>query len=248
MEPNCDYANVGIPNCGEDARCEGEYTSTGNTRVLKATSDKCAFVTFKSGIGLEEVLQLDADVFIEANTCSVHDNLAFWFFQTTEYGDALAEPASHWDALSEVDLVETYIGVGGPNSINTNFAATGRHIHWQNFTIVGGMHRHVTMWVDVDNDAGCPAFRDSGFLNGLEAIHYGESLPVVSVYVVNCAPGAPCCQGDSCKEFQNHETTARACITVKQAPLLFALTNWGSGHRVTPDCTIGVSDVRVRRK
>jgi len=248
MEPSCDHVNVGFPNCGDAARCEGEHIKSGSTRTLRATSDKCSYVTFKTDLTLDQVLQLDAEAFIAPGTCSRQDNLAFWFFQTIDTGDALVEPRSHWDAFSEVDLFETYIGPGGVNSINTNFAATGLHMQWKNFTIVGGMRQHITMWQDVENAAGCPTTRKAGMLGGLTTIEYGASLPVVSIFVAHCAPGAPCCQGAECTKLQADPKTARGCITVKDAPLLLALSNWGSGHHVTAGCEIGVSDVAVRTK
>jgi len=248
MVPSCDHLNVGFPNCGDAVRCEGEYSESGSTRTLRATSDHCAYVTFKTGLSLDQVLQLDADTFLTPGTCSRQDNLGFWFFQTVGTGVAEEEPTSHWDALSEVDLFETYIGPGGVNSINTNFAATGLHMQWKNFTIVGGMRQHITMWQDVENAAGCPATRQAGMLTGLTTVEYGTPLPVVSVFVTHCAPGAPCCTGDACKQLQSDPHTARACITVKDAPVLLSLSNWGAGHRVTPGCEIGVSDVVVRTK
>lgn len=248
MVPSCDHAMVGYPNCGEAARCQGEYEATGSTRTLKATSDKCAYVTFKTSLTLDQVLQMDADAFITSSTCSQYDNLAFWFFQTIPVGDALEEPTSHWDGFSEVDLFESYIGPGGVNSVNSNFAATGVHVAWQDFTIVGGMRQHITMWVDTENEAGCPATRAAGMLNGLTTVEYGKELPVVSIYVAHCAPGAPCCTGDACKALQSDPQTARGCITVKDAPMLLALSNWGAGHRVTEGCEIGVSDVTVKMK
>jgi hypothetical protein len=246
MRPSCDHLNVGFPNCGELARCEGEYGESGSTRFLRASSEKCAYVTFKTSLSLRQVLQLDADAFITPGTCNHLDNLAFWFFQTLPEGDALEEPTTHWDAFSEVDLFETYIGPGGVNSINTNFAATGVHMQWEDFTIVGGMRQHITMWQDTENAAGCPATRTAALLNGLTTIEYGKELPVVSIYVAHCAPGAPCCMGAECKELQSDPKTARGCITVKDAPLLLSLSNWGAGHQVTSGCEIGVSDVMVR--
>jgi len=161
-------------------------------------------------------------------------------------GTPLEEPASSWDALSEVDLMETYIGPGGVNSINSNFAGMGLARHWTEHTIVGGVHGHVTMWVDVDNAAGCPTQRTVGLLGGLQAIEYGKTLPVVSVYVARCEPGRPCCTGEGCKQLQSDPRTASACITVKEAPMLLSLSNWGSGHVATPGCELEVSDVRVR--
>lgn len=247
MEPFCDRANVGFPNCGAAARCEGEYSVDGPTLTLQATTDACAYVTFKTGLSLLDVLQLNADVFISSHTCHKYDNMAFWFFQTVEVGDAFEQPTQHWDAVSEVDLMETYIGPGNVNSINTNFAATGLHRQWPNVTIEGGVHQHVTMWQDVKG-GGCPTKRESGYMGGLQAIEYGESLPVVSIYVAHCAPGAPCCQGDGCKRLQGDPNTAWGCITVKDAPILLALSNWGAGHHVTPGCKMGVSNVMVTEK
>jgi len=248
MTPSCDYVNVGHPNCGDAAKCESEYTVSGGTRMLKATSESCAFVTFRTELSLSDVLQLDADVFITDGTCGQLDNLAFWFFQTVEGGNPEEELTSHWDAYSEVDLMETYIGVGGINSINTNFAAVGLHTNWQDVTITGGVYQHVTMWQDVDNAFGCPATRSSGPLEGSEPHDFGKDLPVVSLYVAHCVAGGPCCEGDACKELQSHPDTARACITVKEAPILFALSNWGAGHRVTAGCEVGFSDLTVRTK
>jgi len=248
MEPSCDHANVGAPNCGEAARCHGEYGVEGTARTLTATSDSCAYVTFKTSLTLDRVLQMDADAFISPGTCSQYDNLAFWFFQTIDDGDALEEPTTHWDAFSEVDLFESYIGPGGVNSVNSNFAATGIHRAWQNFTIVGGMRQHLTMWKDPENEAGCPATRTAAMLNGLTTVQYGKELPVVSIYVAHCAPGAPCCTGADCKRLQSDSSTAHGCITVKEAPLLLALSNWGAGHHVTAGCQIGVSDVTVTTK
>lgn len=247
MTPFCDRTNVGFPNCGDAARCEGEYSVDGATRTLRATTDKCAYVTFRTGLSLMDVLQLDAELFITERTCNKYDNLAFWFFQTVEHGDAWQQPTKHWDAVSEVDLMETYIGPGNVNSINTNFAATGLHRQWQNFTIEGGMHQHVTMWQDVEGK-GCPTSRPSGYMGDLQTLDYGTHLPVVSVYVAHCAPGAPCCEGKDCKRLQRDPSTASGCITVKDAPILLALSNWGAGHRVTPGCEIGVSSVMVKQK
>jgi hypothetical protein len=215
MEPFCDHANVGYPNCGNAARCAGEYHVNGSSRILRATSEACAYVTFKTGLSLKDVLQLDAEVFISAHTCNKLDNMAFWFFQTVEQGDAWLQPTQHWDAVSEVDLVETYIGPGNVNSINTNFAATGLHRQWPNLTIEGGMHQHVTMWQDADG-AGCPSTRKSGYMGDLRTLDYGTPLPVVSVYVAHCAPGAPCCQGEGCKKLQKDPNTASVCITAKK--------------------------------
>lgn len=247
MEPSCDSKNVGFPNCGEAAKCDGEYSVDGPTRTLRASSDNCAYVTFRTDLSLRDVLQLDADVFVEANTCRRYDNLAFWFFQTVESGDALEKPAEHWDALSEVDLFETYIGPGNVNSINTNFAATSLHRQWPNVTIEGGMHQHVTMWQDLEK-SGCPSSRTSAYLFDKGSIDYEAPLDVVSIYVAHCAPGAPCCQGDGCKHLQGQPNTAWGCITVKEAPMLLALSNWGSNHQITPGCTIGASDVMVTTK
>uniref|UniRef100_A0A7S2P8Z2 Uncharacterized protein n=1 Tax=Zooxanthella nutricula TaxID=1333877 RepID=A0A7S2P8Z2_9DINO len=247
MEPSCDHINVGGPNCGANARCAGEYAVAGSTRTLKATSAHCAYVTFKTGLSLGDVLQMDADVFITAGTCHKLDNLAFWFFQTSDRGDPLEEPATHWDALSEVDLMETYIGVGGVNSVNTNFAATGIHKQWKGFTIVGGVRQHVTMWQDVTGGS-CPKTRTSGILNGVETVDYGKELPVVAIYVAHCDFGAPCCEGEGCKALQGEPTTAFGCITVKEAPILLSLSNWGAGHAITEGCEIGASDVTVRTR
>lgn len=244
MWPMCDRANVGFPNCGDAARCEGEYSVDGTTRTLRATSQSCAYVTFKTGLSLKDVVQLDADVYISKGTCSKQDNLAFWFFQTAEKGDAISESMTHWDGFSEVDFMETYIGPGGVNSVNSNFAATGLHRQWPNVSITGGVRQHVTMWQDTENSAGCPSDRDSASMF-TRWVEYAAPLPVVSIYVAHCAPGAPCCQGDSCRELQGDPNTARACVTVKDAPMLLSLSNWGTGHWVTPGCEMGVSDVRV---
>uniref|UniRef100_A0A7S2LVX2 Uncharacterized protein n=1 Tax=Zooxanthella nutricula TaxID=1333877 RepID=A0A7S2LVX2_9DINO len=247
MEPSCDRINVGLPNCGDGAMCAGEYTAVGSTRTLKATSAACAYVTFKTGLSLTDVLQLDADVFIAPGTCKPYDNLGFWFFQTAELGAPLQEPNSHWDAMSEVDLMETYIGPGAVNSINTNFAATGLAKQWTGFTIEGGVRQHVTMWQDVEG-TNCPKTRASGILIGTESVDYGKELPVVAIYVAHCAPGSPCCEGEGCKALQGLPDTAFGCITVKEAPILLALSNWGAGHRITEGCEIGASDVTVRTK
>jgi len=248
MEASCDHLNVGSPNCGDDARCKGEFSKSGSTHILNATSEHCAYVTFKTGLSLSDVLQLDADTFITPGTCSRLDNLGFWFFQTVDRGAVLEQPTTHWDAFSEVDLFESYIGPGGVNSINTNFAATGIHRQWNNFTVTGGMRQHVTMWQDTENTQGCPATRSSALLTGLTTLKYGMELPVVSVYVAHCAPGASCCTGAECKRLQADPQTARGCITVKDAPILLALSNWGAGHHATAGCEIGVSDVMVRTK
>lgn len=252
MEPSCDDHNVGFPNCGDYTRCEGEYIVNGSTRSLRATSQSCGYVTFRTELSLQDVLQLDADLYIAEHTCSERDNIAFWFFQTAEKGDAIEEPMTHWDAFSEVDLMETLVGPGGVNSINSNFAAlalerSGHDKQWLNSTITGGVHQHITMWQDVENTASCARERSRASMF-TRWVTYDEPLPVVSIYVAHCAPGRPCCEGEECKKLQSDPDTAHGCVTVKKAKLLLALSNWGTYHWVTPGCELGVSDVRVVTK
>merc|ERR1711920_790491 len=143
-------------------------------------------------LSLQDVLQLDADLYVAEHTCSERDNIAFWFFQTAEKGDAIEEPMTHWDAFSEVDLMETFIGPGGVNSINSNFAALelenagGRNRHWLNYTITGGVRQHITMWQDVENAASCERERNRASMFTWW-VSYDEPLPVVSIYVAHCA-------------------------------------------------------------
>merc|ERR1711920_897391 len=173
-------------------------------------------------LSLQDVLQLDADLYVAEHTCSERDNIAFWFFQTAEKGDAIEEPMTHWDAFSEVDLMETFIGPGGVNSINSNFAALelenagGRNRHWLNYSITGGVRQHITMWQDVENAAGCERERSRASMFTWW-VTYDEPLPVVSIYVAHCAPGKPCCEGEGCKKLQSDPNTAHGCVTVKHA-------------------------------
>mmetsp|Transcript_111982 Transcript_111982/g.280580 ORF Transcript_111982/g.280580 Transcript_111982/m.280580 type:complete len:84 (+) Transcript_111982:161-412(+) len=53
--------------------------------------------------------------------------------------------------------------------------------------------------------------------------------------------------GTRCRQLQSDAGATHGCITVKDAPVLLSLNNWGAGHRVTPGCEIGVSDVVVQK-